>query len=112
MGLDWIRSEDPNTLKRILNGGIVLIKTKTKKIIYTYVDEKTRDEWNCNKTRELLSVYDGGYCTECGCVANFDLICDYWCYMSSYYQGEYRFIKFVCRDCSTEYNLRIGVGSY
>lgn len=81
-----------------------------KKVIYLNLligggEYKT---WNRGKTKWLLTVFEGGYCLDCGCISNYKLNYDY---VPGFYKMDidvgYRVIGFVCRDCGCEYKIRI-----
>ena len=82
---------------------------RTKRVMYVYVSPEEYGSWDSKKTEQLLTVFEGGYCVDCGCVSNFYLKYECVSCFSSYYDNEYRVIDFICNDCGCEYNIKIGV---
>ena len=84
-----------------------------KKVVDIKVSFDKYRNWDKYDTEWLLTVFEGGYCIECGCLCNFDLKYDYVPIMGVMY-GEiyevspYRVIGFTCLECGVEYKIRIG----
>ena len=84
------------------------MENTTTKYISLLIGGQAYKTWD--KTSYLLTVFNGGYCEECGCINNYKLIYDYVpCIRvgdKTIYE-DYRVIGFDCLDCKTKYRLRI-----